>query len=69
MKNYMIILQLAYLVNIILVSYSNLMIKNITIFNYKNSTNFTENKAFFDIFYSFFYNKYSFLRYLYTIYI
>ncbi len=63
----MIILQIAYLINIILVSYSNLMVKNITIFNYKNSINFSSNKFFYDIYYSFFYNKTLFLNYVYKI--
>lgn len=33
------------------------MIKNITLFNYKNTTQFTKNKFFFDIIFSFYQYK------------
>lgn len=66
MLEYIFILYIAYILNIVLVSHSNLMVKNITLFNYKNSTNFTANKFFFDIFYSIFYNKKNFIEYSYA---
>lgn len=66
MLEYTFILYIAYILNIVLVSHSNLMIKNITLFNYKNSVSFTSNKFFFDIFYSFFYNKKNFIEYSYS---
>lgn len=49
MKNFLYILVILYNLNLILNTYIEIMIKMITIFNYKNTTNFTENSFVSDI--------------------
>jgi hypothetical protein len=50
----MYILIILYNLNLLLNSFVNFMVKNINLFNYKNSTQFTKNKFFFDIFFGFY---------------
>ena len=53
----MYILVILYNLNLLLNSFINYMIKNINLFNYKNGTQFTKNKFFFDIFVKFYMYK------------
>lgn len=46
---YLYILVILYNLNLLLTTFVNLMVKNITLFNYKNTVQFTKNKFFFDI--------------------
>lgn len=57
MLKYVYILVILYNLNLLLNSFVNLMVKNITLFNYKNTTQFTKHKFFFDILYGFFLYK------------
>ena len=54
MLKYFYIFIILYNLNLVLSSFVNLMIKNITLFNYKNTTQFTKNKFFFDIIFLFY---------------
>lgn len=47
---YAYLLIVLYSLNLILVNFINLGVKNISLFNYKNTTQFTANNFFFDIF-------------------
>ena len=59
MTNYLYILVILYNINLLLNFYIEVMIKIITLFNYKNTTDFLNNYFFFDILvYQFFKNKY-----------
>lgn len=49
MKNFLYILVILYNLNLLLNTYIEIMIKIITLFNYKNTTNFTENSFIGDI--------------------
>ena len=51
---YLYILILLYNLNILLTTFVNFMIKNINLFNYRNTAQFTKNKFFFDIFFGYF---------------
>lgn len=55
MTKYIYILILLYNFNLFFNSFINLMINNITLFNYKNSNEFKKNKNFYDILF-FYYN-------------
>lgn len=54
MLKYSYILIVLYSFNLFLVSFINLMIDIINLFNYKNTNNFTKNKKFYDIFINFY---------------
>lgn len=47
------ILIILYTLNLLLSSFINLMVKNINLFNYKNTSMFTKNKFFFDIYFTY----------------
>lgn len=48
--------------NLVLNSFINVMVKNINIFNYKNTTQFTKNSYFYDILISTYYDKNNFTK-------
>lgn len=54
MLSYTYIFVILYTFNLFFISFVNLMINNITLFNYKNTNNFTNNKKFYDIFINFY---------------
>lgn len=61
MIKYIYILAVLYYLNLVLVNFVNLGIKNINLFNYKNTSQYSNNKVFFDILFSFYYkNNYFF---------
>lgn len=62
MLKYFYIFILLYHTNLILNSFVNLMISNITSFNYKIGSNYTDIKFFFDTFYSFYLNNNKFSK-------
>jgi hypothetical protein len=64
MLKYFYIFILLYHTNIVLNSFVNLMIANITAFNYKIGTNYTNIKFFFDTFFSFYINNNKFSKLL-----
>jgi len=49
MSKYIFILFILYNLNLLLVCFVELMVKNISHFNYKNTAKFMKNKFFFDI--------------------
>lgn len=59
---YLYILIILYNLNLLLNSFVNFMVKNITLFNYKNTTQFTKNKFFFDIFFGFYLYRNNFAK-------
>lgn len=54
MIKYLYILTILYNLNLFLNIYIQIMIKNITLFNYKNTVKWTSNKFFYDIIISFY---------------
>lgn len=46
---YIILLNLAYSINLIIISNGELMLKNIMLFNYKNNSKFLNNQKLFNI--------------------
>lgn len=53
MLKYLHILIILYSLNLVLTSFINLMVKNINLFNYKNTSAFAKNKFFFDILFTY----------------
>jgi len=53
----MYILLILFNLNLLLLTFNELLVKFITIFNYKNAVNFTNNFFFFDIILYFFYRN------------
>lgn len=54
MTKYLYITIILYNFNLFFNSFINLMINNISLFNYKNTSNFLKNKSFYDILVSFY---------------
>ena len=54
MTKYLYITIILYNFNLFFNSFINLMINNITLFNYKNTSSFTKNKNFYDILVNFY---------------
>lgn len=67
MLKYTYIFIILYMFNLFFVSFINLMISNITLFNYKNTNNFTKNKKFYDLFINFYLYKNSFKKISYVV--
>lgn len=65
MIRYLYILVILYNLNLFLNTFVQIMIKNITLFNYKNTVQWTKNKFFYDIIISFYLyeNKFSKISY------
>lgn len=65
MLKYTYILVILYNFNLFFSSFVNLMISNITLFNYKNTNNYTNNKKFYDILFNYFnyYNNFKKVSY------
>ena len=57
MSNFMYILLILFNLNLLLLTFNELLVKFITIFNYKNAVNFTNNFFFFYIILYFFYRN------------
>lgn len=62
MLKYAYMLLVLYNLNLLLTSFINLMVKNITIFNYKNTSQFVKNKFFFDTLFGYYNYKNSFAQ-------
>lgn len=54
MTKYLYITIILYNFNLFFNSFINLMINNISLFNYKNTSNFLKNKSFYDIIFNFY---------------
>jgi hypothetical protein len=54
---YLYILVILYNLNLLLNAFIQLMIKNVNIFNYKNTTKFSKNKFFYDLIINFYIYK------------
>lgn len=67
MIKYTYILVILYNFNLFFTSFVNLMINNISLFNYKNTTNFTKNKQFYDILFVFFNYSNNFKKISYSV--
>lgn len=67
MIKYTYILVILYNFNLFFTSFVNLMISNISLFNYKNTTNFTKNKQFYDILFVFFNYSNNFKKISYSV--
>lgn len=67
MLKYTYIFIILYTFNLFFVSFINLMISNITLFNYKNTNNFTKNKKFYDLFINFYLYKNNFKKISYVV--
>lgn len=65
MIKYLYILTILYNLNLFLNTFVQIMIKNITLFNYKNTVQWTKNKFFYDIIINFYLyeNKFSKIAY------
>lgn len=65
MIKYLYILTILYNLNLFLNTFVQIMIKNITLFNYKNTVQWTKNKFFYDIIINFYLyeNKFSKVAY------
>ena len=62
MHNYLMIIVILYNLNILLNTYGELMINNITLFNYKNTPKYNHNLPFFDIILNNTYSKNLYLK-------
>lgn len=62
MIKYLYILIILYNLNLFLNTFNQIMIKNITLFNYKNTTQWTKNKFFYDIIINFYLYKNKFSK-------
>ena len=60
MSNYIYILVILYNLNLLINAYVEVMITNITIFNYKNTTKFSINSFFYDILLNYYYKSLNF---------
>jgi hypothetical protein len=66
MSKYIFILFILYNLNLLLICFIELMVKNISHFNYKNTSKFTKGKFFFDIISQIYTSKKSFVNITYA---
>lgn len=66
MIKYLYILTILYNLNLFLNTFIQIMIKNITLFNYKNTIQWTKNKFFYDIIINFYLYENKFSKIVYS---